>query len=175
MKRAMRYAVRDLLDITNIGGCIVTWDALNTQKDTVKAVIAKKGGYVWALKGNQQSFYEDVSLYFDDTTLKTLEGNAQTYLKTVDKEQSGVATREYYLTQDIGWLSQKKEWAGLKSIGCVIRTLKNKLHWHLDYTFRDDQNTTMRRHGAQNLQSMKRAALAILSRRVAILPQTAVY
>ena len=120
-------AVRDLLDITNIGGCIVTWDALNTQKDTVKAVIAKKGDYVGALKGNQQSFYEDAALYFDDTTLKTLEGNAQTYLKTVDKEQSGVAIREYYLTQDIGWLSQKKEWAGLKSIGCVIRTL-NKLN-----------------------------------------------
>ncbi|MDR0685333.1 MAG: hypothetical protein LBF83_09440 [Spirochaetaceae bacterium] len=38
--------------------------------------------------------------------------------------------------------------------------VENKLHWHLDYTFRDDQNTTMRRHGAQ---SMKRAALAILS------------
>jgi hypothetical protein len=42
----------------------------------------------------------------------------------VDKEQSGVATREYYLTQDIGWLHQKEEWAGLKSIGCVRRTLK---------------------------------------------------
>ena len=41
--------------------------------------------------------------------------------------------------------------------------MENKLHWHLDYTFRDDRNTTMRRHGAQNLQSMKRVALAILS------------
>ncbi|MDR0761313.1 MAG: ISAs1 family transposase, partial [Treponema sp.] len=34
-------AVRDLLDITNIRGCIVTWDALNTQKETVRTVIAK--------------------------------------------------------------------------------------------------------------------------------------
>jgi hypothetical protein len=34
---------------------------------------------------------------------------------------------------------------------------------HLDVTFKDDQNTTMRKHGAQNLQTMKRVTLAILS------------
>jgi hypothetical protein len=33
----------------------------------------------------------------------------------------------------------------------------------LDFTFKDDQNTTMEKHGARNLQTMKRAALAILS------------
>ncbi|MDR2797438.1 MAG: ISAs1 family transposase [Treponema sp.] len=87
-------AVRDLRDITDIRGCIVTWDALNRQKETVRAVIAKKGDSVGALQGNQQSFYEDVALYCDETTLRELEGNSQTSLKTVDKEQSGVATRE---------------------------------------------------------------------------------
>jgi predicted transposase YbfD/YdcC len=148
-----------------------------------------------ALKGSQQSLYEDVALYFDECTLRALEGSPHTCLKTVDKEQRGVATREYYPTQDIGWLYQKDEWAGLKSIGCVRRTLKqfngetnvenryfiasitgieyfakavrghwqveNKLHQHLDYTFGDDRNRTMRKNGAQNLQTMKRVALAI--------------
>jgi predicted transposase YbfD/YdcC len=190
-------AVRDLIDITNIKGCIVTWDAMNTQKETVRAVIAKKGEYVGALKANQHSFYEDVSLYFDDERRAELERCGKCYLQTVDKEQSGVSKRSYYLTTDIGWLSQKKEWPGLKSIGCVIRTLEkadgevfsetryfiasitsieyfsravrahwhveNKLHWHLDYTFGDDHNTTMSKNGARNLQTMKRAALAILS------------
>jgi hypothetical protein len=41
--------------------------------------------------------------------------------------------------------------------------VENKLHWHLDYTFGDDHNTTMRKNGAQNLQTMKRVSLAILS------------
>jgi predicted transposase YbfD/YdcC len=114
----------------------------------------------------------------------------------VDKEQSGAAVREYYLTQDIGRLFQKGEWAGLKSVGCVRRSLEkfngetsvevryfiagitgiayfaeaarghwrveNKLHWHLDYTFGDDRNTTMRKW-TQNLQIMKRVAPAMLS------------
>ncbi|MDR3124023.1 MAG: hypothetical protein LBU16_09635, partial [Treponema sp.] len=41
--------------------------------------------------------------------------------------------------------------------------VENKIHWQLDFTFQDDQNTTMEKHGARNLQTMKRAALAILS------------
>jgi predicted transposase YbfD/YdcC len=190
-------AVRDLLDITEVNGCVATWDALNTQKETVAQVIRKGGDYVGALKGNQHDFYEDVKLYFDEGTLKELEQDEKHYAKTVDKEQSGVARREYYLTQDISWLNSGKEWAGLKSIGCVRRTVEqlngevavetryfitsiedvkvyaksvrghwgveNQIHWQLDFTFKDDQNTTMEKHGARNLQTMKRVARAILS------------
>lgn len=38
-----------------------------------------------------------------------------------------------------------------------------KLHWHLDFTFRDDKNTSMAKTGAKNLQIMKKIALSILS------------
>ena len=37
-----------------------------------------------------------------------------------------------------------------------------KLHWQLDFTFRDDKNTSMARTGAKNLQIMKKIVLAIL-------------
>jgi len=37
------------------------------------------------------------------------------------------------------------------------------LHWHLDFTFRDDKNTSMAKAGAKNLQIMKKIALSILS------------
>jgi predicted transposase YbfD/YdcC len=153
--------------------------------------------YVGALKGNQHDFHEEVKLYFDEARLKELEQDEKRSMKTVDKEQSGVGIREYYLTGDISWLSQGKDWAGLASIGCVRRTLEklngeavvetryfiagiedvkvfaksvrghwgveNKIHWQLDFTFQDDQNTTMEKHGARNPRTMKRAALAILS------------
>jgi predicted transposase YbfD/YdcC len=189
--------VRDLIEMTNVKGSILTWDALNTQKDTVKLTISKKAHYVAALKKNQHSLYDDVSLYFSESTCKKMENDNKHYINTVDKEQSGICTRAYYLCDNIKWLSQRKEWAGLKSIGCVRRTLEklngettvetryflcsitdikwfaksvrahwqieNNLHWHLDYTFEDDHNTTMQKNGAQNLQTMKRAALALLS------------
>lgn len=33
--------------------------------------------------------------------------------------------------------------------------VENGLHWHLDFTFKDDKNTTMSKTGAKNLQIMK--------------------
>ena len=33
-------------------------------------------------------------------------------------------TREYYQTENIGWLGQKKEWEGLKSIVMEKKTLE---------------------------------------------------
>jgi predicted transposase YbfD/YdcC len=190
-------AARDLPGITEVKGCVVTWDALNTQKETAAQVVRKGGDYAGALKGNQLGFYEDVTFYFDERTLKELKNDGKRYTRTVDKEQSGVAVREYYLTDDISWLSGKKDWAGLAGIGCARRTLEklngevtadtryfitsitdanifakpvrghwgagNKIHWQMDFTFKDDQNTTTEKRGARNLQTMKRVALAILS------------
>ena len=40
--------------------------------------------------------------------------------------------------------------------------VENCLHWHLDFTFRDDKNTSMAKTGSKNLQIMKKIALSIL-------------
>lgn len=189
-------AMLDLLKIIDIKGTILTWDALNTQKETVAEVIRKKGDYVGALKGNQHQFYHDVKDYFTEEVLKELKENRATYQKTTDKEHSGSVTREYYLSGDIKWLYNKEKWAGLKALGMEKKThqkshgqiireeryfivsftdirefakavrehwgVENGLHWHLDFTFKDDKNTTMAKTGAKNLQLMKKIALALL-------------
>ncbi len=41
--------------------------------------------------------------------------------------------------------------------------MENTLHWQLDFTFRDDKNTSMAKTGAKNLQIMKKIVLSILS------------
>ena len=54
----------------------------------------------------------------------------------------------------------------MEEFGRAVRAhwhIENKVHWHLDYTFKDDQNTTTEKRGAQNLQTLKRVSLAILS------------
>ena len=60
----------DLLRRMDLRGSIATWDALNTQKDTVKAVIEGKGDYVGALKGNQHNFHQDVKDYFEPEVIQ---------------------------------------------------------------------------------------------------------
>ena len=42
------------------------------------------------------------------------------------------------------------------------RGVENGLHWHLDFTFKDDKNTSMAKTGAKNLQIMKKIVLSVL-------------
>ena len=61
----------------------------------------------------------DVKLYFEDRELLS----QCVYHKTIEKARGGVEKREYWHTDDIGWLSQKKDWAGLKSIAMTRNTI----------------------------------------------------
>jgi predicted transposase YbfD/YdcC len=200
-------AMPEILRRMDLSNSIATWDALNTQKTTVEAVIAGKGDYVGALKGNQHNFYQDVKDYFEPDVLARLREDSACYCVTKEKEHSAIVTREYYQTEDIKWLYNKEKWAGLKAIGMERKTIQknnpnipvsieeryyissffdikdfsravrghwgveNGLHWHLDFTFKDDKNTTMRENGAKGLQIFKKLALAILKMAQCLYPK----
>lgn len=110
------------LDLTNI---ICTWDALNTQKENVKAVISKGGDYCVALKGNQGNFYQDVIDYFDEDKLLIIEsGYEGSYQLTREKSHGAVITYEYYQTEKVKWYEEREKWEGLKSIGLVKKSIE---------------------------------------------------
>lgn len=46
------------------------------------------------------------------------------YKKTKEKAHSQIETREYYQTEDVGWLEQKKDWKDLKSIAMERKTIE---------------------------------------------------
>ena len=60
-------AIPDVINRLNIKCVICTWDALNTQKTTVKAVIDGKGDYVGALKGNHWNIENKLHWQLDFT------------------------------------------------------------------------------------------------------------
>jgi len=111
-------AIPKLLDEINIKGHTVTIDAIGCQKEIATKIVKNGADYVLALKSNQHSLYEDVKLYFEDVQLK---GCA--YHKTVEKARSAIEIREYWQTSDISWLSQKKDWAKLKTIAMTKNTI----------------------------------------------------
>ncbi|MCL1941622.1 MAG: ISAs1 family transposase [Synergistaceae bacterium] len=129
-------AIPDLLDTLNIKGNIITTDAMGTQTEIVKKIRSKRADYVLALKGNQGTLHEDVKQYFDDVELLA----KCAYFKTVEKARGGVEKREYWQTEDIGWLAQKKDWAGLKTIAMT----RNK-------TTKDGEETTETRYFISSL------------------------
>jgi len=112
-------AIPELLDALNIKGNIITTDAMGCQTEIAKKIRRKQADYVLALKGNQGNLYEDVKLYFEDAQLLS----RCEYAKTAEKARSSVERREYWQTDNIGWMSQNKEWAGLASIGMTKNTI----------------------------------------------------
>lgn len=116
--------IPSILKRINAKNAIITWDALNTQKTNVDAVIEAKADYVIALKSNHSSFFQDVALYFDDDKLDMIKAGAlkSAYQISVEKANSSVITYEYFQTEDIKWYHDYKSWKKLNSIGLVRKT-----------------------------------------------------
>ena len=112
-----------LLEKLKLEGCVVTADALNTQVETIKAILKGKADYVLPVKENQLLSYTEIKGYFEDNRIYE-EVKKQNYKKTISKEHNGLITREYCMTEDIKWMEKKKKWPGLKSIGLARNTIE---------------------------------------------------
>ena len=118
-------AIPEIIKRLNLKNVICTLDALNTQKENIKAVRAKGGDYCVALKMNQPNFYKDVQDYFDEDRLMIIEsGYEGGYQLTREKNHEAVITYEYYQTEKVEWYSDIKSWEGLKSIGLVKKKIE---------------------------------------------------
>ncbi len=114
-------AVPELLDLIDAQGSIITSDAMSCQKKTVQKIIEKQCDYVISLKGNQESLYDDVRLYFE-TALQEPELYSIAHTSTLEKGHGRVEKREYYFTQDVEWIENRSDWANLNAIGMVRST-----------------------------------------------------
>ena len=120
-------AIPKLIERLNLKGVICTWDALNTQKENVKAVIEKGGDYCVALKGNHGNFYQDVKDYFDDDkSLVIASGYEGSYSLTREKSHGQIITYEYYQTEKVKWYFEYEKWSKLRSIGMVKKTIEKQ-------------------------------------------------
>jgi predicted transposase YbfD/YdcC len=125
-------AIPKLLDVLDVAGRIVTVDAGGTYKDIAEKIIAKKGDYVLALKGNRQSMFEDVKLFFENE-LNEMKESSEKYpneygIQSVQKTEKGhgrIEKRTYFMTDKIDWLEGKDDWPGLVSIGAVKSRVEN--------------------------------------------------
>lgn len=182
-----------MLDLTNT---ISTFDALNTQDKTIKAIVEKGGNYVAPIKENQKSLYNDIKDYFSDKVLYE-DAIKESYYEEIEKSHNQIEKRIYVITSKIDWLPNKEKWENIRSIGFVAREyekddkkltdiryyitdlnsteinefknavrgewgIENNLHWHLDYTFREDANLTMNKNAQSNLNILRKLCLNIL-------------
>ncbi len=120
-------AIPKVIERLNLENVICTWDALNTQKESVRTVISKGGDCCVALKANQPNFYTDVLDYFDEDRLMIIQsGYEGGYQLSREKSHVAIITYEYYQTEKVNWYEEREQWEGLKSIGLVKKTIEKR-------------------------------------------------
>lgn len=111
-------AVPELIKMLDIGGCILTADAMSCQKTIVAEIVRKKADYVIGLKGNQSGLLEYAELLYEGIRKEPGLYEVKSIV-TRDKGHGRQEVRTYYLSTELSGLHQQKEWKGLKAIGMV--------------------------------------------------------
>lgn len=116
-------AVPELLESLWLKGCIVTLDALNCQTKIAEAIVEKEADYLLALKGNQGTLYEDVTLLFDtldeDLHKQAHYAYSHDHAKTVDKHHGRIEVRQAWTIRDaelIAHLRTAAQWPQLTTL-----------------------------------------------------------
>ena len=130
-------AVRELLELLDISGCMIVADAMHCQKETAKTIIGKKADYLLSVKDNQPTLKADIEDYVQDTMLRKTMNKA---VKT-EKNRDRIEKRTAFVTSDIDWLEGREEWANIACIGAINTQFKTKNgttnEWHYYISSRD--------------------------------------
>jgi predicted transposase YbfD/YdcC len=124
--------IPELLALLDITGCIVTIDAMGTQKAVASQIVAQGGDYVLALKGNQESIHTDVKLFFEHAHSHRFEGIPHDRIERTDVGHGRQETRRCITVNlrdlDGRWADVQAVWSGLSSLICIQSTRVLKDH-----------------------------------------------
>jgi predicted transposase YbfD/YdcC len=182
-------AIPKLLELLDIEDCIVTIDAMGTQKDIADTIIGNNADYILALKGNQGYLKEDAENIFNSQKSDSTD-------EMIEKGHGRIETRKCEVITQIDFLEDKDKWKNLKSLvritaqreingkstieerlyissidtdakdfNAYIRQhwgVENSLHWTLDVTFREDDQRKRNGKSAENFSLIQKIALNLL-------------
>lgn len=186
--------LQSVLSSLLLTGSLVSIDAMGTHRNIAEQILLQGGDYLMALKGNQpilkdliENIFRDaipMSVYTTeekghgrlekrtcsivDTTLLEQEGIYERWpgLKRIirmerERTENGSRSREtiYYLSS-----VEKDEASYYASRIRAHWGIENKLHWHLDVTFREDMCRVRAKNGAVNFFAMRKYALEMLKK-----------
>jgi predicted transposase YbfD/YdcC len=126
-------ALPKLLRALELTGCIVTVDAMGTQKQIAKEIKEADADYVMALKGNHEVVHAEVKSFLDATVAEAAVARPPgarpapavaglATLQTVEKDHGRQETRRYYQSAALDWFADRAQWEGLQTVGLVEAT-----------------------------------------------------
>jgi predicted transposase YbfD/YdcC len=187
---------QEVLKTLQLKDCIVSFDALHTQKDTIEIIAGQKGDYVGALKGNQGNLSDDAEALFTAEIKVKIKSEGKDYYESSEKSHGQVEVRRFYMHKAKQRFNGKQSWKNLRNFICYEKytcnivtgketieiryyitslrdvelcaesirghwSVENKLHWHLDYSFGEDDNTTMDQNAFNNFSILNKMALSL--------------
>ena len=186
-------AIPEVLKSLDIEEAVVTIDAIGTQTQIAEQIRRQKGHYLLSVKGNQKELLEDIQCAFKthrgyDSVKETERGHGRidtricsilpakdflleenllpwkdiATLVKIDacREIKGARTEEtrYYISNEK--ITKASYYLALARGHWGI---ENQLHWHLDVTFMEDQCRARTGNAPENLSTVRKIALQIIS------------
>jgi predicted transposase YbfD/YdcC len=182
---------QDMLCCINVSGKTITGDAMHCQKDTCRMIVAKKGNYVFGLKGNQGTLHDQTATYIN---YYRDSDKIETYEAEVEKRSGRTERRIFMRITDFTNFDGIEKWMGLKSIFAVRRIVETKrgatdevsyyissldvgpeklldivrshwkiesMHWLLDVVFSEDDCTLSSENAHKTLNILRKFALLL--------------
>ena len=153
-------AIPELLGLLHIKGCIVTIDAMGTQKEIAEVICEEGADYVLALKDNQPTLRAEVEGIFEaecaaqkeePKSKKRSSAKAADVIETNENGHGREETRRVYSLEAPEWLHNKEQWSRLSSL--IMVEARRELN---------DQVSTERRYYISSLTpDAKQAAEAV--------------
>jgi|SaaInlV_165m_DNA_1040744.scaffolds.fasta_scaffold40181_1 predicted transposase YbfD/YdcC len=111
-------AIPKLLDLIDVVGSLITIDAMGTQKEIAKKIIAKQADYLLALKGNQGNLKEEVEEAFDKFGAKQKAIDKGAFSKNTQVDHGRIEERFCYAIPAKEFLSPNEliKWEKLQTI-----------------------------------------------------------
>jgi len=185
-------AIPKVLDLLDLENKIITIDAMGAQRSICQQIIDNQGDYVISLKGNQGTLHQDVSLYLTDSIHHefTNENNDKGHgrleqrvavvahnidwlneihnwpgLKSIGKITATVLRKDKETTDTRYYISSMSfDAALLNEIARAHWSIENQLHWSLDVVFNEDKACIRNDNAAENLNILRKWAMAILGK-----------
>ena len=115
-------AIPELLHLLVLEGCIVTIDAMGTQRTIAAQIIDQQGDYALALKENHGTLYEDVKDTFTLARHEEFRQIEHQFYETKEKNHGRLEIRKHWIIDDhacLTYLDETGKWKGLQAIGMV--------------------------------------------------------
>ncbi len=112
-------AIPKLLELLDLRGAVISIDAMGCQKEIARKIIDHGGDYIFSLKGNQSTMYDEVAWWLDQAIAGSLRDVSLDYDQQIDKNHGRLETRLVWCTERIEWFADRDQWAGLSSLIAV--------------------------------------------------------